>query len=493
MRVLLVNPYNVGKFGLQNVFQVEPLGLENIGTHLQSRHDVYLLDLRWEKDFEATLARFRPHIVGISCLYTSHIGATWDLAQRTKSADADCLVVVGGQPPSLAPEYFFSPDIDVIVRGDGEAVMLAVCDAQEKGSGLDGIEGLVLNDSYGQHRIGEMVKFDTSLSRPVNRRLPGIDRQRHYLSFTRPLALAEVTRGCPFQCEFCSIWKFGGSRTRAHSIDRVITELAAIEEDAVFFADDHFFANPKYMRRLGEALVDARLGKTFNVQTRADVLAHYPELIDIWKEAGLHAVFLGLEGHSDQRLREVRKDTSRDLNERAVSLLAERGVGTVANIMVDPRFTAEEFAQVRRYVRDRDYHFAAFCISTPFPGTDLFRRMRSEVTSWNFELFDIQHAVTRTTLPLADFYREYADCWAQKNAMTPVDGTLVKLKRIAQAALKDGINFELLKNVRRFDRIVTDPAAYHADHFPDVDTPWQAGLERLGRSPAVEPLRLAAS
>ncbi|MEM7353293.1 MAG: radical SAM protein, partial [Acidobacteriota bacterium] len=433
MRVLLVNPYNVGKFGLQNVFQVEPLGLEHIGTHLQPQHDVYLLDLRWEKNFEAVLARFRPDVVGISCLYTSHIGATWDLATRTKTADANCLVVIGGQPPSLAPEYFFSPDIDVIVRGDGEDVMLAVCNAHEKGTGLGEIEGLVLNHADGQQTIGGLVKFETTRGRPVNRRLPGIDRKRHYLSFTRPLGLAEVTRGCPFQCEFCSIWKFGGASTRAHTIDRVLHDLSTIPEDSVFFADDHFFANPKFMRLLGEALVEANLGKTFNVQTRADVLAHYPDLIDIWKEAGLHAVFLGLEGHSDQRLKEVRKDTTRDLNERAVRMLSDRGVGVVGNIMVDPRFTRQEFTQVRRYVKDHGYHFAAYCISTPFPGTDLFERAKGEIETWDFELFDIQHAVTRTTLPLDDFYAEYADCWTQKNAMVPVEGTLVKLKRVVQA------------------------------------------------------------
>ena len=493
MQVLLVNPYNVGKFGLQNVFQVEPLGLERIGTHLQAQHDVYILDLRWEVDFEAALARIEPDVIGISCLYTSHIGATWDLARRAKNAVANSLVVVGGQPPSLAPQYFFSPDIDVIVRGDGEEVMVAVCNAHEKGGDLSEVEGLVINGPDGQRKIGGLVKFATSGAGPVNRRLPGIDRNRHYLSFTRPLALAEVTRGCPFQCEFCSIWKFGGARTRALSVDRVLADLAAIEEDAVFFADDHFFANPKFMRILGKALVDANLGKTFNVQTRADVLAHSPDLIDIWKEAGLHAVFLGLEGHSDERLKAVRKGTSRDLNERAVDLLAERGVGVVGNIMVDPQFTHQDFEQTRRYVQRKNYHFAAYCIATPFPGTDLFERTQQDIATWDFELFDIQHAVSDTRLPLAEFYDEYATCWAQKNAMVPKVQLGTKLKRIAQVALKDGINFELLRNVRRFDRIVTDPAAYLEDHRPEVATPWIEAQRRLENLPAPESIGLAAS
>ena len=473
MKVLLVNPYNVGALGLQNILQVEPLGLEYIGAALAPRQDVRILDLRWEPDFEGEIRRYRPDLVGISCLYTSHTGATWDLARRSKKALPDVPVVAGGQPPTLAPEYFASPDIDAIVLHDGEEVLPELCASMEKKRRWDGVPGLVLNRGEGQVRTPERrMPQDLSGTPHPKRDLPGIFRSKYYLSLQRPTALMEMSRGCPFSCNFCSIWVFGDSKVRTRSIDAAIEELASIPEMAVFLVDDHFFVNVQTMEEMGRAIAGAKLGKKFQIQTRADAIVKNPRLLDVWKEAGLHAVFIGFEGHTDERLREVHKETTVANNERAIDLLRERGIQLVGNLMIDPAFSKEQFEGLRRYVEERNYHFATYCIATPFPGTQMWKARRREVTTFDFELYDIHHAVMETQLPLREFYEEYARCWKLRESLQPKTRFLHTAKRTAQIVLRGDLNLQLLKNARRFDRLVKDPEFIHAGHAAKAPTPW---------------------
>ncbi|MEM7282686.1 MAG: radical SAM protein, partial [Pseudomonadota bacterium] len=429
-----------------------------------------------QPNFEQQLKRFQPDVVGISCLYTSHTGATWDLAGRAKRVLPNCKVVVGGQPPSLGPQFFFSPNIDVIVSGDGEDTMADLCRAWDQDRGIGSIAGLVINSSSGQTAtsIRSRPKSLSQLARP-DRSVAGVDRSRHFMSFSRPMGLMEVTRGCPFDCNFCSIWKMADGKVRSQTVESAVEELASMKETSIFFSDDHFFANAKLMRQLGQAIVDANLGKTFNVQSRADVFVKHPELIPVWKEAGLNAVFLGLEGHSDSRLDNVRKRTESSINEQGIKLLQDAGIGVVGNLMVDPMFTKSDFSSLRQYVEDKNLFFAAYCVATPFPGTELWADKQSEVTTWNFELFDIQHAVTKTALPIEEFYEEYAECWRHRARLQPTTTMLYKMKRMGSVLFKEGLNFELIKNVRRFDKDVVTPNAYLEDHHIRTSFDWEPG------------------
>jgi radical SAM superfamily enzyme YgiQ (UPF0313 family) len=230
------------------------------------------------------------------------------------------------------------------------------------------------------------------------------------------------------------------------------------------------------MLELGRALADAKLGKSFNVQSRADAIAKNPELIDVWKEAGLHAVFFGLEGHDDARLKSVNKATTLSENDRGIRVLQEKGIGVVGNLMVDPKFTKQDFAKMGEYVRAKNYHFATYCIATPFPGTGTFRDRAREINTWNFDLYDIQHAVMETTLPLPEFYEEYASLWALRAELQPPTRRWYTVKRFVQMIVQQGLNLELLKNARRFDRIVKEPNEYRVDHevVPEMGWPQEA-------------------
>ncbi|MGQ0794414.1 MAG: B12-binding domain-containing radical SAM protein [Deltaproteobacteria bacterium] len=465
MRVLLVNPYNVGWSGLQNILQLEPLGLELIATNLLANHDIYILDLRYEPDLEGFLASWKPDIVGVSCLYTSHIGATWDIAQRIKRVSQRITVFTGGNPPTLAPEYFNSPDIDYIVRGDGELTIADLCRGIEGKMDFRDIPGLVVNSSGAQSMTKDRLLPSDFTGTPIpNRNLPGINRRNYYLGLQREIANYELTRGCKFRCNFCAIWKFADGTVRSRTVEDAVAELARIKEERIFISDDHFFFDGGYMKELGRAIVDARLGKKFFIQSRTDVMAEHPDMIDIWKEAGLNTVFIGFDGHTKERLRAIRKSAMPNDNELAVQVLQERGVQIMGNLIVDPNFTREDFANVRGYIRANNLGFLTYCITTPFPGTDVWNTRRAEVSTLDFSLYDLAHAVLKTSLPLEEFYAEYVSLWQLRQELQPPLSVVDKAKMIARAAANNGGSLELLRRAEHFTTAYAKIENYTADH-----------------------------
>lgn len=465
MKVLLVNPYNVGWSGLQNILQLEPLGLELIATTLQSNNDVYILDLRYQPDLENFVMRWQPDIVGISCLYTSHINATWDIAFRAKRIKPDIKIVTGGHPPTMAPEFFNSPDIDIIVRGDGELSMQDICQTLEQRRSLESIPGIVINKSGSQFVTQHRIQPANLRNTPIAKRdLPGINRRNYYLGLQPEIANYELTRGCKFRCNFCSIWKFAEGNVRSRTVEEAVEEFARIPEERIFVADDHFFFDAEFMKELGKALVDSGLNKKIFVQSRADVIAENPEMIDIWKDAGLNTVFIGFDGHSKTRLRAVRKSAVPDTNKTAINVLAQRGIEIRGNLIVDPSFSLEDFEEVRRYIRSTNYNFITFCITTPFPGTDVWNKRRNEVSTLDFSLYDLAHAVMKTTLPLEKFYEQYVSLWQLRDELQPPMSKWDLYKLIGQAALNNRGSLKLLRSAQNFMTGYSKIENYINDH-----------------------------
>jgi radical SAM superfamily enzyme YgiQ (UPF0313 family) len=143
----------------------------------------------------------------------------------------------------------------VIVVGDGEEVMPELVAAWAEKKDLTAVPGLLINGRNGTKATGPA---------PVRRNIDELPfPARHlireyageyYINFRRPLALLETARGCPFKCNFCSVWKFHESTFREKTPERVVAELRQIEAPNVFITDDIFWMNVKRGRELAEAL-----------------------------------------------------------------------------------------------------------------------------------------------------------------------------------------------------------------------------------------------
>ncbi len=404
-----------GILGLEMLTFVEPLGLicvaaasKRPGTNAAS------IDLRIDGEERGLAAckRFDPDVVGLQCNFTTERRRALRLANLVRRELPRAFIVLGGHDASREPGWFDDPAIDAIAVGDGEEIMLNLVGTLERGGDLAHAPGLVLNRGGAQTATGHAPERRDLDSLPMPaRHLIAQYAPHYYINFRKPLALMETARGCPFKCSFCSVWKFHESSFREKSPARVVEELKQIEAPNVFITDDIFWMNVKRGEEMAKAIQAAGIKKYFTVQTRTDIICRFPHLIEMWKGCGSLAIFLGLESVTDEGLASINKKNTAATNERAISILKELGVGFTPNFIVDPAWDHEDFARLREWISRMGAYNSGFSVLTPLPGTDLWSEARGRLTTDDWEMFDIIHAVLPTKLPLEEFYREYSSLW----------------------------------------------------------------------------------
>lgn len=415
MKVAFLKPPTGGILGLEMLTFVEPLGPISIAGGLEADgHECRIFDLRIEGEERGLdLCRgFAPDVVGLQCNFTTERFRTLRAAERLRRELPEAFVVLGGHDASREPGWFLHPAIDAIAVGDGEEVMPPLVDALARGRDPAQVPGLVLNRDGGQVATGTAPARDDLDTLPMPaRHLISHYAPHYYINFRKPLALMETARGCPFKCNFCSVWKFHKSTFREKSPERVVAELKAIEAPNVFITDDIFWMDVRRGEEMARQIKAAGIRKYFTVQTRTDIICKFPHLIEMWKDCGSLAIFLGLEAVTDEGLKSVNKSNTASNNARALAILKELGVGYTPNFIVDPAWDHEDFARLRGWIEETGAYNSGFSVLTPLPGTDLWETARGQVTTQNWEMYDIVHAVLPTKLPLAEFYEEYSRLW----------------------------------------------------------------------------------
>jgi radical SAM superfamily enzyme YgiQ (UPF0313 family) len=415
MKIAFLKPPIGGILGLEMLTFVEPLGPISIAGGLeQEGHECRIFDLRIEGE-EAGLElcrRFAPDVVGLQCNFTTERFRTLRMAERVRREMPDAFILVGGHDASRDPAWFLHPAIDAVAVGDGEEVMPPLIDALQRGGDLEKVLGLVLSRGDSQHATGAAPAREDLDTLPMPaRHLISHYAPHYYINFRKPLALMETARGCPFKCNFCSVWKFHHSTFREKSPERVVAELKAIEAPNVFITDDIFWMDVRRGEELARQIKAAGIRKYFTVQTRTDIICKFPHLIEMWKDCGHLAIFLGLEAVTDEGLKSVNKSNTMKNNARALAILRELGVGYTPNFIVDPAWDHQDFTRLRDWIEETGAYNSGFSVLTPLPGTDLWETARHQVTTHQWEMYDIIHAVLPTRLPLADFYEEYSRLW----------------------------------------------------------------------------------
>jgi magnesium-protoporphyrin IX monomethyl ester (oxidative) cyclase len=145
--------------------------------------------------------------------------------------------------------------------------------------------------------------------------------------------------------------------------------------------------------------------KQYYLETRADVLLRNREVFERWRRLGLNYMFLGMEALDAEGLDLFRKRVSPDDNMRALEVARKIGVTVAINLIVDPQWDVEQFRLMREFALSVP-EIVHLTIMTPYPGTEIWHTQSRELTTRDYRLFDIQHAVTPTKLPLPQFYEE---------------------------------------------------------------------------------------
>jgi len=221
MRVLLIQPAQDRGLGFRSLAVVEPLGLETIAGCI-AEHKVRILDLRLENNLLEILKEFQPDFCGINCSFTIDVYQTREIAQKIKTWRKEVPVFVGGHHASLSPEDFYCPEINGVVIGEGEIALQEVIAALNTGGDLRKIPGLLLNEPSAPLRTPERPLIANLDEVPIPARQLTLRYRKHYhLGFQKPFSIMETSRGCPYRCDFCSVWKFYQGKCRMKSPEKV--------------------------------------------------------------------------------------------------------------------------------------------------------------------------------------------------------------------------------------------------------------------------------
>ena len=225
MKVLLVQPPKARvTLGGEDVFLYEPLALEYLAAGLAPHHDVKILDMRLDRKLRRALDGFSPDVVGITA-YTVHVKTVRRMFETIKRLDPRVLTVVGGHHATVRPKDFLSSAIDAVITGEGVEPFRQVVARFERGEGLEGIPGV------GLPRGGELLLADAPAPVPLDdlplpsRELTAEYRHHYYSEWMKPLASIRTSKGCPFRCKFCALWKLTGGRYLTRSPEKVVEEL----------------------------------------------------------------------------------------------------------------------------------------------------------------------------------------------------------------------------------------------------------------------------
>ncbi len=406
MRILAVHP---SALMYTKIFlRLEPLGIELIAASARrAGHDVRLIDLQVEpaRNVERLVREWRPDVIGISNNYLANVPEVVDLAKACKALRPETFVFVGGHSASfVARDLLDHADgaIDCVLKGEGEASLGSFLEAvaRRDSRALLEVPGVVTQDDQGPAPSFLQSLEDLLPARDLLRH-----RRKYFIGVLDPCASIEFSRGCPWDCSFCSAWTFYGRNYRIKAAEAAADELAMIREPGVFIVDDVAFIQGEHGMAIGDAIARRGIRKQYYLETRGDVLLRNKDVFRFWKKLGLQYMFLGIEAIDEEGLKRFRKRVTLSKNFEALEFARSLGIMVAVNIIADPSWDAGQFEVLRQWCLEIP-EIVNISVNTPYPGTETWLTESRRVTSRDYRLFDIQHAVLPTRLPLPDFYRE---------------------------------------------------------------------------------------
>lgn len=410
--------------------------LASLAGNVDPHHRVAIADLVLaQSSVRATVERLihdlEPDLIGLSVM-TFQRGTARRIISLIRSIRPDVRVVVGGYDPSLAPGAWTHPDlrVDFIVRGEGEVTFRELLRAIEGATPLSEVPGLWYREGRSFRRTPErpVASLDGDTIQPPSRAARVLSG---YTLLGRTVDIVETSRGCTFDCSFCSIIEMRGRNFHRFPIPRVIDDIADARTRgarAIFIVDDNITLDVPRFDALCRAIVDAGLNDVdYLVQaTTASIAAHGAELAPLMKKAGFRYVFLGIENILEPDLAFLKasaKNSQRHAGRRtgnataaAVDILHRHGLLVVGGLIVgNPDDTADAIAAnlafARKYV---DWPYIQH--PTPYPGTPMTRDFlkRNLIVNQRVEEYDGTTAVTRSVHLAADeieFMRWKAERW----------------------------------------------------------------------------------
>ena len=401
MRVLLINPF----YPISET-PSPPLGLAYLGAALeQAGVQVKILDYvvyPYRRDaLESVLKEFKPHLAGATAV-TMTFDHAREVLKNVKTIASHVLTVMGGPHVTFCARQTLEtfPELDVVVRGEGEKTFVDLINAVAGAHHLDTVNGIT-------YRIGSQI--NTTAKRKLIQNLDSLPiPARHLLPLGRyrtlglPISMT-TSRGCPYKCIFCVGRKMVGAKVRYHSADRVAAELqylANLKFHQINIADDLFTANQNHCFAVCEEILKRNLEINWTSFARVDTISE--KLLSKMKAAGCTAVSFGIESANPAILNTIKKGITVQQIRNAVRICRRVGISPYASFILGlPGETPETIKETTDFAANLQQEGLAygFHILAPFPGTEVREKndaLGIRILSDDWSKYDANRAVVET-------------------------------------------------------------------------------------------------
>lgn len=383
MKVLFVNPpQTASKYKFMGVI-APPLGIAYMAGVLQENNiDVEILDASAEdmdfKDVEKELLKRKPDLVALTAL-TPTIGRALETAQVVKETLPDSIVVMGGYHPTFNfIETLEDENVDIVIRGEGEYIMLNLVQALENQSSLHDVKGIVFEDKNSKEIVvnpeAPLIQDLDELPFPALNLLP-MKRYR-LLDMDTHMTTMITTRGCPMQCSFCSSAAMHGKKIRERSVENIVDEIEYLKTnydiDTIAFMDDTFTLKKRKVMAICDEILKRNIEIMWGCTSRVDTLDE--KLLKKMKEAGCITIFIGVESADQQQLDNMCKNTTIAKIENAFKIAHKLKIRTIASVALGmPGDTKEIMNKTVKFVHKLKPNYAIYSLATPYPGTRFYK------------------------------------------------------------------------------------------------------------------------
>lgn len=386
MKILLVNPpYTECVYsGWKSVVTLyPPLGLAYMAAVLEKNNiKVKILDANaMGLSIEETADRIinsKAEMVGLTATAID-IPMVYDISRIVKK-NSDKIIVVGGPHVTFTPEETLKNcnDIDIVVRKEGEYTMLEIAKNPEN---LEGIKGITYRKNLGisTNPDRDVIKNIDELPYPARHILP-LDLYKPGPTEDIGISGREFTtmltsRGCPNRCTYCSSAHFWGS-IRLRSPENILGEIEYLIKKygikEICFLDDNFTISRSRVEQICNLMIEKNLDIKWVCYSRVNIITD--DLVKKMKSAGCFGLNFGIESGNQGILGGVKKNIDLNQVRRAIRYTKDNGLLTATSFMVGlPGDTKETVNQTIEFAIELNPDIALFCMTTPFPGTELYQ------------------------------------------------------------------------------------------------------------------------
>ncbi len=413
--LLVTPPYHSGV--VESAGSWLPLGLLYVGGALQrAGYGVALYDAMTRFDtleqVRETLRRERPDAVFVSCI-TATVMDGIEVCRVAKEVRPGTLTVLGNTHPTFMYEEVLGnfPEVDVIVRGEGEVTSVELMDAWQAGADLHRVPGLAFRD-------GSRI-----VATPPRPFLAGLDELspswdlvpwKEYSYRPKPgsvLAVVSSSRGCKQHCSFCSQRLFWKESWRARSATRFVDELEMLRVrhgvDVVMLADEIPTLDAVRWRKILDLLIERDLGTTLLLETRVDDVLRDAALLPLYRKAGVEHIYVGVESVNQRTLDLFKKDAKVEQGRRAIELINRHEIiSETSFVMGMPDETLPDMQRTIELAKFFDPDMAFFLAITPWPYADLYQDVKEHIAVRDYRKYNLVEPVIKPVGMTLDEVRE---------------------------------------------------------------------------------------